>query len=140
MGWYLIYGTIPIAVFGLLFKDQIETGARDLRLIGWVLILFGIILWAVDHYFQQRKGIEDLNLRDGMLFGLAQSLALIPGVSRSGATIYGGLLTGLNHHFLHLGLGVGQLLLDLLGVVQDVAGDVESFVFHEALPLRHPER
>jgi undecaprenyl-diphosphatase len=94
MGWYLIYGTIPIAVFGLVFKDQIETGARDLRLIGWVLILFGIILWAVDRFFEQRKEIADLTLRDGMLFGLAQSLALIPGVSRSGSTITAGRALG----------------------------------------------
>ena len=90
LGWYLIYGTIPIAVLGLVFKDQIETGARDLRIIGWVLILFGIGLWLVDRAFPQRKTIADLNLRDGVLFGLAQALALIPGVSRSGATITAG--------------------------------------------------
>ncbi len=94
MGWYLIYGTIPIAIFGLLFSDQIETGARDLRLIGWVLILFGVILWAVDRFFEQRKEIEDLNLRDGMVFGFAQALALIPGVSRSGSTITAGRALG----------------------------------------------
>ena len=45
LGWYLVYGTVPIAVLGLVFRDQIETGARDLRIIGWVLILFGIVLW-----------------------------------------------------------------------------------------------
>jgi undecaprenyl-diphosphatase len=90
MGWYIIIGTIPVAVLGLVFKDQIETGARDLRLIGWVLILFGIGLWLVDKVFPQRKTVEDLGLRDGILFGLAQSLALIPGVSRSGATITAG--------------------------------------------------
>ena len=90
MGWYLIYGTIPIAVLGLLFKDQIETGARDLRLIGWVLILFGVVLWLVDRVFAQSKTLADLGLRDGLLFGLAQALALIPGVSRSGATITAG--------------------------------------------------
>jgi len=90
LGWYLIYGTIPIAVLGLVFKDQIETGARDLRIIGWVLILFGIGLWLVDRAFPQRKTIADLNLRDGVLFGFAQALALIPGVSRSGATITAG--------------------------------------------------
>ena len=90
LGWYLVYGTIPIAVLGLAFKDQIETGARDLRLIGWVLIVFGLVLWLVDRVFPQRKTISDLGLRDGLLYGLAQSLALIPGVSRSGATITAG--------------------------------------------------
>lgn len=94
MGWYLIYGTVPIAVFGLVFKDQIETGARDLRLIGWVLIIFGVVLWAVDRFFAQRKEIHDLTLRDGMLFGLAQALALVPGVSRSGSTITAGRALG----------------------------------------------
>ena len=90
MGWYIIIGTIPVAVLGLAFKDQIETGARDLRIIGWVLILFGIGLWLVDKVFPQRKTVDDLGLRDGILYGLAQSLALIPGVSRSGATITAG--------------------------------------------------
>ena len=94
LGWYLIYGTIPIAVLGLVFKDQIETGARDLRIIGWVLILFGVGLWLVDRAFPQRKTMADLNLRDGVLYGLAQALALIPGVSRSGATITAGRALG----------------------------------------------
>jgi undecaprenyl-diphosphatase len=87
MGWYIIIGTIPVAVLGLVFKDQIETGARDLRIIGWVLILFGIGLWLIDKVSAQRKTIEELTLLDGLLFGIAQSFALIPGVSRSGATI-----------------------------------------------------
>lgn len=90
MGWYIILGTIPIAVFGLLFSHQIETGARDLRIIGWVLILFGVVLWLVDKVAPQTKDVEDLTLRDGLLFGLAQSLALVPGVSRSGSTITAG--------------------------------------------------
>jgi undecaprenyl-diphosphatase len=94
LGWYLVYGTVPIAILGLVFKDQIETGARDLRIIGWVLILFGVALWLVDRAFPQRKTIADLNLRDGVLYGLAQALALIPGVSRSGATITAGRALG----------------------------------------------
>ena len=94
LGWYLIYGTIPIAVLGLVFKNQIETGARDQRIIGWVLILFGIGLWLVDRAFPQVKTINDLNLRDGVLYGLAQALALIPGASRSGATITAGRALG----------------------------------------------
>jgi undecaprenyl-diphosphatase len=94
MGWYIILGTIPIAVLGLVFKDQIETTARDLRIIGWVLILFGLVLWLVDRVSPQRNGTDDLSLRDGLLYGLAQSLALIPGVSRSGATITAGRALG----------------------------------------------
>ena len=94
MGWYIALGTIPIGIFGFAFQDQISTGARDLRLIGWVLIIFGIILWAVDRFAPQRKATEDLSLRDGLLFGLAQALALIPGVSRSGSTITAGRALG----------------------------------------------
>lgn len=94
MGWYIGLGTIPIGVFGLLFQNQIETTARDLRLIGWVLILFGILLWAVDRFMPQRKETEDLTLRDGLLFGVAQAFALIPGVSRSGSTITAGRALG----------------------------------------------
>jgi undecaprenyl-diphosphatase len=94
MGWYIALGTVPIGIFGFVFKDQITTGARDLRLIGWVLIVFGVILWAVDRFAPQRKETEDLSLRDGLIFGLAQALALIPGVSRSGSTITAGRALG----------------------------------------------
>lgn len=94
MGWYIIFGTVPIGLLGLAFQDQISTGARDLRIIGWVLILFGIGLYLADHYAPMRKGSEDLSLRDGLIFGVAQAMALIPGVSRSGATITAGRLLG----------------------------------------------
>lgn len=92
LGWYIILGTIPIGVLGIVFADQIETGARDLRLVGWVLILFGLVLYVADRITPQRKEVSDLTLRDGLLYGLAQALALIPGVSRSGATITAGRL------------------------------------------------
>lgn len=92
MGWYIVLGTAPIVILGVLFKDQIETSARDLRITAWVLIGFGILLYLADHYAPQTKSVEDLTLRDGLLYGLAQSLALIPGVSRSGATITAGRL------------------------------------------------
>jgi undecaprenyl-diphosphatase len=94
LGWYLIIGTIPIGILGLAFASQIETGARDLRLIGWVLIGFGIVLYLADRVGSQDKRIGDLTLRDGVLYGLAQALALVPGVSRSGATITAGRLLG----------------------------------------------
>ncbi len=90
MGWYIVYGTVPIAVLGVIFQHDIKTVARDLRVIGVALIVMGVLLWAIDHYLPQRKSIDDLNLRDGMIYGLAQALALVPGVSRSGATITAG--------------------------------------------------
>ncbi|RLL65650.1 undecaprenyl-diphosphate phosphatase [Streptomyces sp. Z26] len=106
MGWLVIVGSIPIGVLGLAFKDQIEGPFRDLRLIATTLIVLGIVLGIADRVAARRgvggrhraapepKTIEALNARDGILFGLAQSLALIPGVSRSGATISGGLFMG----------------------------------------------
>ena len=96
MGWYLILGTIPVGVFGLIFKDQIETGARNLYLIGSMLIVLGVVLWVADRVGRRTRTLEQINATDGVVIGLAQALALIPGVSRSGATITGGLFRGLN--------------------------------------------
>jgi undecaprenyl-diphosphatase len=94
MGWYIGLGTIPIAIFGFIFKDQIESGARDLYLIGTTLIVFGLVLLAADRSASLLRDIESINGRDGILIGFAQALALVPGVSRSGATITAGLLRG----------------------------------------------
>jgi undecaprenyl-diphosphatase len=94
MGWYLIIGTIPIGVFGLAFSDQIESGARDLRLIGSTLIVLGLVLLLAERVGARRKKLDDLDARDGLAYGLAQSMALVPGVSRSGSTITAGLFLG----------------------------------------------
>ncbi|MCU1352661.1 MAG: undecaprenyl-diphosphate phosphatase [Acidimicrobiales bacterium] len=94
LGWYLIIATIPVGLLGIAFKDQIHTGARDLRLIATVLILGGLVLLWADRVGRKSKTLEDLDTRDGVTVGLAQSFALIPGVSRSGATISAGLFLG----------------------------------------------
>ena len=94
MGWYIALGTIPIGVFGLVFADQIESGARDLYLIGTMLIVLGLILLLAERVARRDRGIEDITRRDGILVGFAQALALVPGVSRSGATITAGLFLG----------------------------------------------
>lgn len=94
MGWYVIVGTIPIAVIGFAFSDQIETAARNLWLVATVLIVFGIILGIADRVGRKTRELETLSIRSGLLFGLGQALALIPGVSRSGATISVGLFMG----------------------------------------------
>jgi undecaprenyl-diphosphatase len=94
MGWYIIVGTIPIAVLGLTFSHQIETAARNLWLVSGTLIVFGIILGVADALGRHRLALANLNAKDGILFGLGQALALIPGVSRSGATISTGLALG----------------------------------------------
>jgi len=95
LGLYIVLGTIPIGIFGLIFKDQIENGARDLTLIGCTLIALGLVLLAAEKVATHRRDLDDLNGRDGMIIGLAQAAALVPGVSRSGATITAGLFLGL---------------------------------------------
>jgi undecaprenyl-diphosphatase len=94
LGWFIILGTIPIAIFGFIFKDQIESGARSLYLIGSALILFSFVMLAADRIGTRRRELVDLDGRDGIFIGVAQALALVPGVSRSGATISAGLFRG----------------------------------------------
>ena len=95
LGWYILLGTIPIGIFGIVFKDQIETGARDLYLIGTTLIVLGLLLLLAEKVGTRTRGIDQITRRDGIAIGLAQAMALIPGVSRSGATITAGLFLGL---------------------------------------------
>ncbi len=94
MGWYIIIGTIPISILGVAFSSQIETAARNLWLVAAMLIIFGVVLGVADALGSRRHDLTELNRRDGLLFGLGQALALIPGVSRSGATISTGLALG----------------------------------------------
>jgi undecaprenyl-diphosphatase len=94
LGWYLILATIPISLIGVAFKDQIENGARDLYLIGSMLIVFGLVLLAAEAVSRRERDVETITRRDALVIGVAQALALVPGVSRSGATISAGLLLG----------------------------------------------
>lgn len=94
MGWLIIVGSIPIALLGVLFEDQIETTLRDLRFTAFTLAFFALLLWAADHFGRRTKELDKLNGRDGILYGFAQAMALIPGVSRSGGTITAGLAMG----------------------------------------------
>ncbi len=94
MGWLIIVGSIPIVVLGLLFQTAIETTFRSLWIVAVDLIVFGILLGVADRVGSKRLGLERLTTRDGLIYGLAQSLALVPGVSRSGGTITAGLLLG----------------------------------------------
>ncbi|CAB4646259.1 unannotated protein [freshwater metagenome] len=94
MGWYVIIGTIPIGIAGIAFKSSIETTARNLWLVAATLIVMGILLGLADRYAKHTKSETDINTKNAVLFGLGQALALIPGVSRSGATITAGLAMG----------------------------------------------
>ncbi|WP_019819726.1 undecaprenyl-diphosphate phosphatase [Saccharomonospora saliphila] len=94
MGWLIIVGSIPVGVLGLLFEDQIESVFRDLRLTAFTLIAFGLLLLAADRIGRKERTLDQLTVPHGLGYGIAQAFALIPGVSRSGGTITGGLLLG----------------------------------------------
>ncbi|ARZ71340.1 UDP pyrophosphate phosphatase [Streptomyces albireticuli] len=105
-GWLVIVGSVPIGVLGLVLKDAIEGPFRDLRLIATTLVVMGVVLGVADRLAARdgtggrhraarpRKELTDLNVKDGLVFGICQAMALVPGVSRSGATISGGLFLG----------------------------------------------
>src|SRR4051812_3988323 len=95
LGWYLILATIPVGVFGLIFSDQIETGARNLWVISSALIGLAVVLFAAEKVGRREREEEELNRSDAIAVGTAQALALIPGASRSGTTITAGLFRGL---------------------------------------------
>ncbi|MER5391390.1 undecaprenyl-diphosphate phosphatase [Saccharopolyspora sp. NPDC002686] len=95
LSWYVIVGSIPIGVLGVLFQDYIRSSLRSLWVTGAMLIVFGVLLGLAERFGQQRRGQGQLKLSDGVVMGFAQSLALIPGVSRSGGTITAGLSLGL---------------------------------------------
>jgi undecaprenyl-diphosphatase len=94
LGWLIVIGTIPIGIFGLAFKSQIEDGARSLYLIGIALIVLGLVLLWAEEVSKRNRDIDSIDTRDGVIIGLAQAAALVPGVSRSGATISAGLFLG----------------------------------------------
>ncbi len=94
LGWYLILATVPISLAGLAFRGAIESGARDLRLIAGSLIVVGVALYAAERVARRTRTIEEVDTRSAVVVGAAQALALVPGVSRSGATISAGLFLG----------------------------------------------
>ncbi|HHW50646.1 MAG TPA: UDP-diphosphatase, partial [Pseudoclavibacter sp.] len=94
MGWLIIIGSVPIVVLGLIFQDHIEQTLRNLWIVATTLIVFGILLGLADSLGRRTRTLTDLTGWHGVLFGLAQALALIPGVSRSGGTITAGRLLG----------------------------------------------
>ena len=93
-GWYIVLGTIPIAVIGVLLKHRIEHQFRTLELIGTAMIVMGLVMLVCDATSRRERDLDDLTMRDGWIVGFAQAAALIPGVSRSGATISAGLALG----------------------------------------------
>lgn len=95
LGWYVIIASIPIGLLGYLAKDIIRSGARNLWIVASVMLLFSIVMWAAEKYGKKQRPLVELTRRDAIVMGLAQCLALVPGVSRSGATASAGLFVGL---------------------------------------------
>ncbi|MDO4910694.1 MAG: undecaprenyl-diphosphate phosphatase [Corynebacterium sp.] len=95
MGWMVILGTIPVSLAGVLFKDLIRDGLRNLWITSFVLVFFSLVFIWVERTGRKNRSFEKLGYKDALLMGLAQCLALIPGVSRSGGTISAGLFLGL---------------------------------------------
>jgi len=129
MGWLIIIGSLPIMVLGYLGQDVIRNNLRSLWFIAIVMIVFGIILGLADHFGKNELTLKDLNAPHGIWYGLAQSLALMPGVSRSGATIAMGRFLGysreaaLRYSFLlALPAVFGSGLYELKGAISDNTG------------------
>ena len=126
MGWLIIVGTLPIVILGYVAQDFITNELRSLWIIATMMVVFGLILGAADKFGKKSKNLSDLNVKHGLLFGLAQSLALVPGVSRSGATIAMGRALGysreaaLRYSFLlALPAVFGSGLYELKGAISD---------------------
>jgi undecaprenyl-diphosphatase len=98
LGWWVILGSVPVVVLGVLFKESIESSVRNLYITATVLAVFGVILGWVDRVRPARRELDTMRARDAVLLGLAQAGALIPGVSRSGGTITMARWLGLTRH------------------------------------------
>ncbi|HEX8087001.1 MAG TPA: undecaprenyl-diphosphate phosphatase [Solirubrobacteraceae bacterium] len=126
MGWYLIAGTVPIVIFGVAFSGPIEDEARNLTLIGSTLIVLGLVLLLAERVARRDREIEGVTWRDSLVIGFAQALALVPGVSRSGATITAGLFLGFDRaaaaRFSFL-LSVPAVVLSGLYELRDIGGE-----------------
>ncbi len=96
LAWGVIIGTIPVGIVGLLFKDVIETSLRSPLVIATTTIIFGLTLWWADAYGKRQRDEHTLTLKDILIIGCAQAIALIPGTSRSGITMTAALFIGLN--------------------------------------------
>ena len=139
MGWLIIVGSFPIAILGYLGQDVISNDFRSLWLIASTLIIFGVILGIADKYGNSQRDLTNLSVRDGLLYGFAQSLALIPGVSRSGATIAMGRFLGYNRQaalrysfLLAVPAVFGSGFYELKGAISQ-GGDTGVFTMAETL-------
>lgn len=130
-GWAIIIGSVPIAVVGLVFKDEIETVLRSLWFVAGALIVWSGVMWLADKYATTKRVEKDTTWRDTLVIGLGQCLSLVPGVSRSGATISVGLLRGFDRvtvtklsFFLGIPALVAAGLLEVVTKYKHISGGV----------------
>ena len=129
MGWFVILGSLPIGILGVLLKSQVETAARNLWVVSSALIGMGIVLWIADRTARQVKEQDQIRPANAVAYGLGQALALIPGVSRSGATITAGLAMGFSreaatrYSFL---LAIPAVLASALLEAKDIGSDAAA--------------
>jgi undecaprenyl-diphosphatase len=142
MGWYVIVGTIPIGIVGLAFKDVIKNDLRSLWVVAIALIAWSAVIWAAERVARQDRSEKGITLTDAIVIGVVQCVSLIPGVSRSGATISAGLFRGLDRvaatrlsFFLSIPALLAAGLFELkdalggdIGVGETVVGTVVAFV------------
>lgn len=118
-GWAIIIGSLPIAIVGLLFKDEIETVLRSMWFVAFGLIGWSIVMWAADKYGKGVRQEKDTTWKDTLIIGAVQCMSLIPGVSRSGSTISAGLLRGFDRVAVtKLSFFLGIPALTAAGVLQ----------------------
>ncbi|MBL7995716.1 undecaprenyl-diphosphatase UppP [bacterium] len=134
LAWFIVLGTLPIGIFGLAFKHQIENDLRSLSIIGWSLIGLALLLGLAEVVAKHRRKIEEMNFLDTQVIGLAQAVALIPGASRSGVTITAGLFLGLTREsaarfsfLLSVPAILASGLLELKELLQHGIGDEGLF-------------
>ncbi|OJF15460.1 undecaprenyl-diphosphate phosphatase [Couchioplanes caeruleus] len=129
-GWAVILGSIPIGIVGLLFQDTIETTLRSLWFVAGALIVYSGVMWFADHAATQVRHVEDVTWKDTLIIGVVQCLALVPGVSRSGATMTAGLLRDLDRvtvtklsFFLSIPALMGATVLQTVTEYDNISAD-----------------
>jgi undecaprenyl-diphosphatase len=127
----VLLGSLPIGIVGLLFQDEIETTLRSLWFVGGAMVLWSGVMWFADRHATQERSEVDVTWKDTLIIGVTQCLALIPGVSRSGATMSAGLLRGLDRvtvtklsFFLSIPALCGAAVLQSITKFDDISNGV----------------
>lgn len=131
----IIVGTIPAAILGILFEDIIEGLLKGVKVVGGTLLITGLALWFIRH-LRGHKGEKALTVKDALIVGLAQAVALIPGISRSGATIVGAMALGLDRDtalrysfLLYIPVSLGGMILKASDVVGELTAGAMAIPF-----------